>query len=142
MVDDSDVQGWGRDGLAENITEEFVSMATFENAVGERFMKVQCAVLEGVVQEAADKVDLVCPVCGRPLAVVDRRRERSVQSVFGRIRFARGYGYCTRCNDHFAPADYRLGLQNGERPRRAYRRSPPFPCCAPPPPRRPRTSSG
>ncbi len=110
MIDDSDVQGWGRDGLAENITEEFVSMATFENAVRERFMKVQCAVLQGVVQEAADKVDLVCPVCGQPLAVVDRRRERSVQSVFGPVRFTRGYGYCTRCSDHFAPADYRLGL--------------------------------
>jgi uncharacterized protein YbaR (Trm112 family) len=110
MVDESEVRDWGRGGLAENISEEFVSMATFENAIRERFLEVQRAVLEEVVQEAADKIALDCPVCKNPLAVVDRKRERTVESMFGPIRFSRAYGHCAHCGEHHFPADNRLGL--------------------------------
>lgn len=85
-------------------------MATFENAIRLRCLEVQRAVLEEVVQEAADKTALICPVCLSALAVVNRKRERTVQSMFGQIRFSRGYGHCARCNAHYFPADHRLGL--------------------------------
>lgn len=110
MVNDLDVQEWTRDGLGEKITEEFVSMATFENAIRERCLDMQRAVLEQLVQEAADKIALICPECILPLTVVDRKRERTIQSIFGPIRFSRGYGYCDRCDAHYFPADQRLGL--------------------------------
>ena len=46
MIEDLDVRGWMRGGLGENINEEFVSMATFENAIRRRCLEVQRAVLE------------------------------------------------------------------------------------------------
>ena len=109
-MDDAQAHGWMRNGLRKNIGEEFESMATFENAISERCKGVQRSVLEEVVQEAADRVQTNCPACGQPLAVVDRNRERTVESVFGPLRFRRAYGYCSRCEEHFFPADVRLGL--------------------------------
>lgn len=109
-MDDSAARGWMRNGLRENISEEFESMATFENAITERCRKVQREVLEEIVQEAADRVEPCCPECGQPLGVVDRKRERTVESVFGPVRFRRAYGYCSCCEEHFFPADVRLGL--------------------------------
>jgi len=75
MIEDLDVRGWMRGGLGENINEEFVSMATFENAIRRRCLEVQRAVLEEVVQEAADKTALICPVCLSALAVVNRKQK-------------------------------------------------------------------
>lgn len=110
MVDESDVKGWVRFGLGDAISKEYVSMATFENAISKQCMGVQRTVLEELVQEVADKVALDCPTCKKPLSVVDRKRERTVQSVFGDIRFSRAYGYCAHCGEHHFPADNRLGL--------------------------------
>ena len=110
MIEETEVQGWVKDHLAENISEEFDSMAAFENAIYKQCLGVQRAVLEQVTQEAADKVAMNCPTCAKPLSVVDRNRERTVDSMFGPIRFSRACGYCAQCKQHHFPADIRLGL--------------------------------
>ena len=112
MIEESDVQGWVQNHLAENLSREFVSMATFENAIYNQCLGVQRAVLEQVTQEAVDQIALVCPACANPLQIVDRRRERTVESMFGPIRISRAYGYCARCKEHHIPADARLGLHD------------------------------
>lgn len=85
-------------------------MATFERAIDQVFLTVRRDLLQQVTQEAADQVEPICPRCSEFLTVVDRNRSRTVQSQFGMIEFRRAYGLCPACQEHFAPADYRLGL--------------------------------
>ncbi len=110
MVENGDVVGWIQGNLNGKIIREFDSMATFENAISEQCKEVQRIALENTVQAAVDLLAFVCPQCGQPLVVKKRRAARSVTSSFGDIRFVRDYGYCPQCNDHFAPADCKLGL--------------------------------
>lgn len=109
-MDDLQVIDWMQFKLGDEISKEFVSMATFEKAIQETCLGVQRTVLEQVVQRAADTVELCCPVCVHPLKVIDWKRERTVATLFGEIRFRRGYGRCDRCSQYYFPADYRLGL--------------------------------
>jgi hypothetical protein len=110
MISSSDVAGWLRNNLSGGIEEEFTSMATFERQISQKCLEVQRAVLEGLVQEVADKQPLNCPQCHRPLLVVDHRRPRTVETSFGKISYTRGYGFCPDCSEHVAPVDLRLGL--------------------------------
>jgi hypothetical protein len=110
MIENRDVVGWIRGNLNGEIVRKFDSMATFENAISEQCKEAQRIALEGIVQEAADLVPFVCPKCNGHLMIKKRRAVRSVTSSFGEIRFERDYGFCPQCNDHFAPADRKLGL--------------------------------
>ena len=67
--------------------------------------------LERLVQERAGQVPEQCPRCSGPLTVEARQRSREVRSKFGKLRFARAYGYCKACGDWQYPADLALALQ-------------------------------
>jgi predicted RNA-binding Zn-ribbon protein involved in translation (DUF1610 family) len=112
MIENTDVAGWIQGRLNGEITREFKSMADFEIAISEQCKEAQRIALENTVQAAADQVRFVCPKCGERLMIKKRRVARSVTSSFGEIRFERDYGYCAQCNDHFAPADCKLGLHD------------------------------
>ncbi len=110
MISSREVAGWLRTNLRESMTEEFTSMAAFEREIDQKSLEVRRMVLEGLVQEVADKQPLNCPQCRRALNVVDHKRPRSVETSFGKITYARGYGFCPDCSEHVAPVDLRLGL--------------------------------
>ena len=110
MIENADVVGWIQESLNGEITRKFDSMATFENAISEQCKEVQRLALEKTVQAAVDLLAFECPQCAQRLMIKKRREGRSVISSFGEIRFVRDYGYCPQCKDHFAPADYKLGL--------------------------------
>jgi hypothetical protein len=86
------------------------TMGDMEKAIDRQCLEVRRKVLERLTQAAAHHAALDCPECHRVLNVVDHHRKRTVDSSFGAVRFARGYGCCTRCQEHFAPADNALGL--------------------------------
>jgi hypothetical protein len=110
MVEKTDVAEWIRGNLNGGITREFKSMADFEIAISEQCKEAQRIALENIVQEAVDQLPFVCPKCGGVLQVKKRRAARTVNSSFGEIVFVRDYGFCPECSDHFAPADWKLGL--------------------------------
>jgi len=85
-------------------------MGSLERAVDRMTLEVRRRVLERLAQEAADREEFGCPVCGEMLTVADHRHRRTVNSSFGPIRFRRSYGLCPRCGQFRFPADAALGL--------------------------------
>lgn len=86
------------------------TMGDMERAIDRQSLEVRRKVLERLTQATANRQAFVCPQCNRSLNVVDHHRERTVDATFGKVRFSRGYGCCTSCQKHFAPADETLGL--------------------------------
>ena len=86
------------------------TMGDMEQAIDRECVEVRRKVLERLIQAAANRETFACPQCGSALNVVDHHRKRTVDSTFGEVRYSRSYGCCTRCQDHFAPADGALGL--------------------------------
>jgi hypothetical protein len=114
VVSEEDVVDWLYDEVTASGTED-LSMGSLEKVIDLKMLEVRRRVLERVTQDAADRELLGCPNCGRILKVVARRRRRTVDSCFGKIRFVRGYGLCPHCQDHFFPADVALGLHERAR---------------------------
>jgi hypothetical protein len=109
VLSQQDVADWLSDNV-EALLPETRTMGEIEKAI-DRFSKdVRRMALERLTQELAAGVAFRCPKCSRSLNLVDHRRKRTINSSFGKIRFARQYGCCTGCHDHFAPADHALGL--------------------------------
>jgi hypothetical protein len=91
------------------------NMGDMEKAVDQAAREARRIALEEVVLQTIAPLALECPICHTRLNVVDYRRRRTVEAVFGRIAFTRGYGFCTQCQDYVYPADVALGLQERAR---------------------------
>lgn len=87
------------------------NMGEMEKVIDRISIDVRRIALERLVRQAATHQSFCCPVCRRPLNVVDYHRSRGVETSFGKIAFTRSYGVCVKCHDHFYPADIALGLQ-------------------------------
>jgi hypothetical protein len=87
------------------------TMGELEKAVDKASLGIRRSALEMLVQQRAITVPFTCPVCDEPPNVISLRRLRSVDTPFGKIGFARPYGFCTKCRHHVYPADVALGLQ-------------------------------
>lgn len=109
IMSEEEVADWLYDKVLAASTEGR-TMGDMEKAVDRQSMEVRRKVLERLTQAAARRVAFDCPKCDRSLNIVDHQRQRTVHSSFGEVRFARSYGCCTSCQEHFAPADTVLGL--------------------------------
>lgn len=87
------------------------TMGDMEKTLDRLSREVRRKALERLTQKGADQQALVCPTCHNTLNVVDRQRRRTVETTFGKIAFARGYGLCLDCQAYCFPADVTLGLQ-------------------------------
>ena len=107
---DNDVADWlfakAKAGLGQTST-----MGDMEKALDRACLEVRRIALERLVQEAVGRQPFDCPLCHGALNVGNYRRWRRVDTAFGKIAFARSYGFCVECQDHFYPADVALGLQ-------------------------------
>jgi len=108
-MNEDDVANWLYERVAESLAGA-QSMGDIEKAIDQQSLEVRRKVLERLTQAAASREAFDCPKCDRSLNVVDHHRKRTVASSFGEVRFARSYGCCTSCQEHFAPADVALGL--------------------------------
>lgn len=116
--------------ILANVSEAFVSrlcdevravagkdpdMGVLEKELEKAGAVYQRLALERLVRERAGQVPEQCPRCSGPLTVEARQRSREVRSKFGKLRFARTYGYCKACGDWQYPADVALALQERAR---------------------------
>jgi hypothetical protein len=109
MIIAADVVEWACERVKANGTED-QDMGSLEKAVDRVTREVRRQVLERLAQEAADREEFGCPTCGEMLNVVRHSKGRTVESVFGPVRFERSYGRCPRCGHYCFPADVALGL--------------------------------
>lgn len=108
---EAEVAGW----LYEEVGAEGgvdLTMGELEKMVDRKILEVRRLALEQLTQDRAACEEFGCPKCGRMLQVVSHGRGRTVDSVFGKIRFTRSYGKCSACCEHVYPADVALGLHN------------------------------
>jgi len=91
------------------------NMGDMEKTLDKVSLEVRRIALEHLVRQAAGRLPFDCPTCQKPLNVAEHRRWRGVNTAFGKISFARSYGFCVMCQDHFYPADVALGLQERAR---------------------------
>ena len=91
------------------------TMGDLEKTVNEVSLESRRIALEILVRRRAQQSSFDCPACSGLLNVVSHARERTVETSFGRISFARSYGVCPACQAHFYPADVDLGLQERAR---------------------------
>jgi hypothetical protein len=106
---ESDVVDWLYEELSASCTHD-ETMGELEKLVDRRTLSIRRQLLEKLTQDAAVRQVMGCPDCGRLLKVVSHRRQRTVNSTFGAIRFVRSYGRCERCQQYVHPADVALGL--------------------------------
>lgn len=85
-------------------------MGALELAVEQATRECRRQALESLVQAAAARPPLACPVCGRRLHVEAYARPRTVQAACGPVSFRRDYGFCPDCGQQAYPADHALGL--------------------------------
>ena len=111
MMSEDEVADWLYDKVAATLAADH-TMGDMEKAIDWQSLEVRRKVLERLTQAAARREAFDCPTCDRSLNVVDHHRQRTVDSSFGEVRFARSYGCCTSCQEHFAPADVALGLHD------------------------------
>jgi len=109
MIGEDEVVEWVYGQMKAADTEDR-DMGSLERTVDRVTLEVRRRVLERLVQEAADREEFGCPVCGEMLTVAEHRRRRTVDSAFGPIRFKRSYGLCPHCGQYRFPADAALGL--------------------------------
>jgi hypothetical protein len=110
MISEEQVVDWFYEA-ASDLLEGPVGMGAMEKIIDRVSLECRRQVLERLVQEAAEREELCCPRCRKPLSVEEHHRARRVTSTFGLIRFTRSYGSCKACEEYFYPADVTLGLQ-------------------------------
>ena len=107
---EEEVVAWLCDEAAA-LLEAGAGMGTMEKMLDRVSLECRRRALERLVQQAAAAQALTCPRCQQNLTVEEHHRARQVNSVFGLIRFARSYGFCSGCGQYVYPADVTLGLQ-------------------------------
>ena len=101
------------DWLYEKVDPEEIinlTMGDLEKILDKETLEIRRQALERLTQDRANCEEFGCPDCGNMLKVVHHHRERVIDSVFGKIRFTRSYGECSRCNKYVYPADTAMGL--------------------------------
>ena len=110
MIKEEDVVAW----LCAQATARSAppaDMGRLEKLLDRASLECRRRALQQLVQQAADRQPLVCPVCQAALTVEAHRRARQVKTSFGMVGFRRGYGFCAPCRQHVYPLDVALGLQ-------------------------------
>lgn len=107
---ESDVAHWLFE-KAEAVLGPTATMGDMEKALDQVSLEIRRSALEQLVRQAAGCLPLDCPACHKPLNVIEHQRPRRVKTAFGKIGFARSYGFCVPCREHVYPVDVALGLQ-------------------------------
>ncbi len=123
--------------LAEHWPEPGAHINALEDFAERMGLEVQREVSEQVIREEAERKagnHCACPRAGcGGRAFFQRWHGLEIVTAAGRLRVRRPYYRCEGCGHGFCPADLRLGLGPGirpRRPRRAWRCSPPWsPMC-------------
>jgi hypothetical protein len=110
VIDQEDVVAWLCTQAAALIAAP-ADMGVLEKVLDRVSLECRRQALARLVQQAADRQPLLCPVCHEALTVEAHRRARQVKTSFGMVRFTRGYGFCADCGQHVCPLDVTLGLQ-------------------------------
>lgn len=113
MTDD-DVANWLFEKAAVCLGQT-PNMGDMEKALDRASLEIRRIALERLAQQAVSRQPFSCPSCHTALNVGNHRRWRRVETSFGKIGFARSYGFCMKCQDYFYPADVALGLQEKAR---------------------------
>lgn len=111
MISNNDVAEWLQVETGD-VLSTYQSMGSIETAIAQKCKEVQRVVLERHAQTIANGIDMRCPTCAQSLKIVAHNRPRTVESIFGKIKFERSYGYCSACEEHCYPADAALGLHD------------------------------
>jgi hypothetical protein len=111
---DSEVANWLFEKAAAGLGQT-PNLGDMEKTLDRVSLEVRRIALERLAQQAVNRQPFTCPSCHTALNVGNHRRRRRVQTSFGKIGFARSYGFCVKCQDHFYPADVALGLQERAR---------------------------
>lgn len=111
MVSEADVAEWIYAQVRARGTVD-QDLGSVEKTVDAVTREARRCALERLTQEAAAREEFGCPTCGERLNVVRHRQRRTVESLFGPIRFERSYGFCAHCGCYGFPADAALGLHD------------------------------
>lgn len=84
-----------------------------EETLRQRCRELERHLLQDALQKQADSVAVMCPKCVHvPLIKRWRQKSRPLRTLCGPVHVIRSGGYCKRCDDHYYPADARLGLSD------------------------------
>ncbi len=108
-MSEDEVAAWLCEKAAASVGSS-ADMGTMEKALDRVSLECRRRALQGLVQKAADRQAMDCPICHGTLLAEARRRSRKANTCFGFIQFERDYGFCPNCGEHFSPADAALGL--------------------------------
>jgi hypothetical protein len=86
------------------------SMGFLEEHIRQATLRLQCLLVQKVMQDNANAVEEKCPDCGRPLRDKKRRVVRWVEAYCGKVKLVRTHGWCPHCEQWVFPADRALGL--------------------------------
>ena len=110
MIEEEEVVTW-LCARAAAILAPSADMGVIEKVLDRVSLECRRRALERLVQQAAARQPLLCPMCQQALTVEAHHRARQVKTSFGMVRFTRGYGFCADCGQHVCPLDVMLGLQ-------------------------------
>ena len=95
-------------GLAHT---EGTTLGHLETALMEELLRLGAPLLTQAANAQAQATPFRCPRCQAPLVREGTQHGRSIDSVVGRLRAQRDYGWCRSCQAWSYPADVRWGLQ-------------------------------
>jgi hypothetical protein len=87
------------------------TLGHLETALMEELRRLGAPLLTQAANAQAQATPFVCPRCQKPLVREAAHHGRTIDSVVGRLRAQRDYGWCNPCQAWFYPADVRWGLQ-------------------------------
>ena len=96
------------------------SIEELETVLSQEVGRLGAKPFERELQQRADAIDeeqgpqAPCPNCGRDRVDRHRRKQRSLLTCLGEVRFQRAEYHCS-CGTLFAPADQRLGIRREAR---------------------------
>jgi hypothetical protein len=87
------------------------TLGHLERALMEDLHRLGVPLLTQAANLQAHTTPFLCPQCQQPLGREAKDHGRNIDSVVGRLRAQRDYGWCQQCLDWSYPADARWGLQ-------------------------------
>ena len=87
------------------------TLGHLERALLEDLHRLGVPLLTHAANLQAQATPFLCPHCQQPLGREAKDHGRNIDSVVGRLRAQRDYGWCPQCQDWSYPADARWGLQ-------------------------------
>lgn len=92
------------------------SLAAMETSIREMTQQLGGEILKQLLEAQTEKYpadECACPHCGAN-AIYERRREGTIITLLGRIRFRRPYYLCSHCGRGHYPLDEVLGIEPGQ----------------------------